>query len=805
MKKTLLLAAAALIGFTASAQTLHGYTKGETITDASQLTSGKYILGIYSKGTYKLGSYSDSRINFNSTNPSTITSVEANSTYVFDIAVADDGTFTIRYDAETPMYSTVALKNNGQKWVGEGQQIQAVSTTYPIEAKFALDTENQIVEGGEGVAAQPAGHNTKLWRVKLANYTAEGNHGTTSVATAQPYLMDGGKGFFGFWSGVNTPTGDNHHAAVTFYKAEPVYVDPLAGIKTLNGHKVVLRGCGSSDPNGHNPFMTALNATTLKHYDEISPNAVWTINIDESNHVSLRNCVFGTYVVNVSELGETAGQNLKIRVSATDTPTESYNIYDSTKSSSENFNHFPNNAINWYGPGTGSSWTITEVNEEQLTTLYNAALAKCDNPFPDYTFGNYPGAYTYPEGTTEADYKAALRANAEAIRANGEFDFVKCYEVMHPTDVPALFDLNTLAAPALVRIKSAACNTGAAGAYLSNSNTVVNSTTRATFTATADDNNTFVLHNGNLTSLTSGYYLCAPAGSNKALAHIQNCSGTAADNSGATILFTDGTAKSAGSYLINYGVSEENPSKTYYMYGDGTKTDRGSVTASQGVTHLFGMGNWYGYFFNVEYVNEISLNVNGDLLYRAPVAVSLNGSDNITAYVITVKGKTITTTAANAADNVVYAAGTGFIFHGTGSVTLTAHNGETGVETYAEAIGGHHSLHSYAPAEGKLALVISTPAANDIDLQSDGTVKMVAISGNEAMAAHAAAIEVTDPNLKADNTVDVLLGGSTDTTGISEINAEKAGNAAIFDLQGRRLSSPVRGINIIGGRKVLVK
>lgn len=44
------------------------------------------------------------------------------------------------------------------------------------------------------------------------------------------------------------------------------------------------------------------------------------------------------------------------------------------------------------------------------------------------------------------------------------------------------------------------------------------------------------------------------------------------------------------------------------------------------------------------------------------------------------------------------------------------------------------------------------------------------------------------------------------TTGISELNVEQhAAPKAIYDLQGRRLSAPVKGLNIINGAKVLVK
>ncbi len=44
------------------------------------------------------------------------------------------------------------------------------------------------------------------------------------------------------------------------------------------------------------------------------------------------------------------------------------------------------------------------------------------------------------------------------------------------------------------------------------------------------------------------------------------------------------------------------------------------------------------------------------------------------------------------------------------------------------------------------------------------------------------------------------------TTGVKEISAEAAnGVQVIFDLQGRRLSAPIKGVNIINGKKVLVK
>lgn len=46
---------------------------------------------------------------------------------------------------------------------------------------------------------------------------------------------------------------------------------------------------------------------------------------------------------------------------------------------------------------------------------------------------------------------------------------------------------------------------------------------------------------------------------------------------------------------------------------------------------------------------------------------------------------------------------------------------------------------------------------------------------------------------------------NTDTTGISEVVEGAEGVKAVFDLQGRRLAVPAKGINIVNGKKVLVK
>lgn len=44
-----------------------------------------------------------------------------------------------------------------------------------------------------------------------------------------------------------------------------------------------------------------------------------------------------------------------------------------------------------------------------------------------------------------------------------------------------------------------------------------------------------------------------------------------------------------------------------------------------------------------------------------------------------------------------------------------------------------------------------------------------------------------------------------DATGINGVEVDKNGKNVCYDLSGRRLSAPVKGLNIVGGKKVMVK
>lgn len=45
----------------------------------------------------------------------------------------------------------------------------------------------------------------------------------------------------------------------------------------------------------------------------------------------------------------------------------------------------------------------------------------------------------------------------------------------------------------------------------------------------------------------------------------------------------------------------------------------------------------------------------------------------------------------------------------------------------------------------------------------------------------------------------------SDPSGVQNITLDKSTNAPIYDMNGRKLKEPSKGINIIGGKKYLVK
>lgn len=218
-----------------------------------------------------------------------------------------------------------------------------------------------------------------------------------------------------------------------------------------------------------------------------------------------------------------------------------------------------------------------------------------------------------------------------------------------------------------------------------------------------------------------------------------------------------------------------------HLYGDGTNIGAGDFAP------VANQNKDFGYTFEVVPVESlpVTLSENGYATFVAGVNTVV--PDDVKAYRIVLNHATGVADYYEVSASVP--ANTPVLLKGTTGATVNVAIDLSEVATLSDesAAANHmgHALHARSVAEGENVYALSGNTFTKV---------------NEGEAVNGAFV-VTDA---ADAANSYQL-SDTPTLGISEINADKADNGAIFDLQGRRLAAPVKGINIIGGRKVLVR
>ncbi len=98
---------------------------------------------------------------------------------------------------------------------------------------------------------------------------------------------------------------------------------------------------------------------------------------------------------------------------------------------------------------------------------------------------------------------------------------------------------------------------------------------------------------------------------------------------------------------------------------------------------------------------------------------------------------------------------------------------------------------------------ISWPAGTSWDFQTSGNISLEKFVGKKIQIVfHYTSTTSVCPTWEVRN---VLVDGEKGGSGINAISADKTADGAIFNLAGQRLEKPVKGINIINGKKVVVK
>lgn len=98
---------------------------------------------------------------------------------------------------------------------------------------------------------------------------------------------------------------------------------------------------------------------------------------------------------------------------------------------------------------------------------------------------------------------------------------------------------------------------------------------------------------------------------------------------------------------------------------------------------------------------------------------------------------------------------------------------------------------------------ISWPAGTSWNFQTSGNISLEKFVGKKIQIVfHYTSTTSVCPTWEVRN---VLVDGEKGGSGINAISADKTADGAIFNLAGQRLEKPVKGINIINGKKVVVK
>ena len=124
---------------------------------------------------------------------------------------------------------------------------------------------------------------------------------------------------------------------------------------------------------------------------------------------------------------------------------------------------------------------------------------------------------------------------------------------------------------------------------------------------------------------------------------------------------------------------------------------------------------------------------------------------------------------------------------GTYDVNLT--------ETEPAALAGNELLYSDSPivSDGSI-YVLSVPTGSPVGFYKT-------ISGT-TLAARKAYLTVSS---EAKGFYPLINGDDSETTAITVVDTENGGNDDIYNLHGQKISAPVKGVNIINGKKVVVK
>ena len=245
----------------------------------------------------------------------------------------------------------------------------------------------------------------------------------------------------------------------------------------------------------------------------------------------------------------------------------------------------------------------------------------------------------------------------------------------------------------------------------------------------------------------------------------------------------------SGSYIINIKNTADDAGR--YIYG---AKDDGIVDSGQSKPTTDNNYCWW-----LEEVTSLPVTIKSVRFatFYAPVAVEI--PDGVTAYYLTSEGVKENSISMTGIENGVIPANTGVILEGeegTYSFAITGDVDAIENNLFAGTVAAEYITED--------AYVLSAPGGDDTKLGL--YTAAFNQSGNTAFKnnSHKAYLPKDVLTTVAQNSNGFTF-DFEGTTAIEDVNVEEAEINAIYDLQGRKVENPTKGIYIINGNKVIIK
>lgn len=202
-------------------------------------------------------------------------------------------------------------------------------------------------------------------------------------------------------------------------------------------------------------------------------------------------------------------------------------------------------------------------------------------------------------------------------------------------------------------------------------------------------------------------------------------------------------------------------------------------------------------FGDIVEMDKITIGDEGMGTFCSTLALDFSGTDDIKAYIVSAfKPSTGEVTLTRITD---VPANTGIVVKGAaGTYSIPMGPGETIVLNMLRGVTTNTVLNK-----------VKGDYTNYVLAKKNGNLGFYAVVDGSTLSAHKAYLPLPTASLPSGARSIKLVFEDDGTTGISEASPlndnEEMTNDNIYDLQGRRVEKPTRGLYVVNGRKVVIK